>query len=295
MDDPDAACAGVECPADYCEEDGKTRVYNCKCDPADGECGCLVEVCSAGCNTATGKCVESMVIPEDGGGADSDYVYYDNSPDPLGVIVGIAAGGGALAGGGYLAYKGIQTLIARRALAGGAKAAVKTAAEPSLGELLNRAEQSADRASKSIDQALKGTELDQQRYEDFVRRRQKYDAEWSKIMDRRAQTIAHMETGVDIIKKSADAAADLIGNVPGVGKPYKYIYQMGTTAAESAAGGDSIGQIAIKTASKGVETLAGDTLFGKISAWVRFPRIQPPKPSSRSSRKPVRRTCLLKL
>ena len=257
-----------ECPADFCEEDQKTRVYNCKPDEADGQCGCLVEVCTAGCNIATGKCVESMVIPDDSGGGDDDYIDYDNSPDPLGLIGGIAAGGGLLAGGGYLAYKGIQAAIARRALSGGAKAASKAAAdaaEPSLSELLARAERSADRASRSLEIAQEAARSDQQAYKDFVRRRTHYDEKWAKTMGKRAQMIERMETGVKTIKKGADAAADLVGNVPGVGTKFKYGYHIVTAGVETAAGGGTVGEVVLSSTRKGIETYAGDRLFGDIT------------------------------
>ena len=266
---PEGLCAGVDCSPDYCEDDGQTRNYDCKCDPADGICSCYIETCEAGCNMATGKCVESMVIKDSsGGGGENDYSGNPDDSggllDVLGVVGGVAAGGGVIVGGGYLAFKGIQGALARRALSGGAKAAAE-AVEPSLSELLARAEQSANRASQAIDQALKGTELDKQRYREMLGRTIQQNEEWARIMDRRAEAIEDAEWYVKGVKKGADISAELIGNVPGVGTAYKYGYNLTTTAIESAAGGDSIGEVVLKTASKGVETATGDLLFGKVT------------------------------
>ena len=155
-DPQDDICDHVICPEDYCEADGKTRIYDCKCDPADGECGCLVEVCEAGCNAGTGKCEITMVIPADqddtDSGGSSGGGGYTPSPTPegpglLGVIGGVAAGGGVLAGAGYLGYKAVQAALARQAAKAAAKAAAE-AAEPSLSELLGRLEKTTNRATE---------------------------------------------------------------------------------------------------------------------------------------------------
>ena len=260
--DPNDICNGVDCGPDYCLDDQKTRMYNCKCAADDGECYCYNEVCETGCNMATGKCLESMVIQ------DNDYSNYPDDSGGLlgvlGVIGGVAAGGGVVVGGGYLALKGIQGVLARRAISTGTKAAVE-AAEPTLRELLARAEQSADRASRAIDQALKGTELDKQRYRDMLGRTTQQNEEWARTMDRRAEAIEDAEWYVKGVKKGADIGAELVGNVPGVGTAYKYGYNLTTTAIESAAGGDSLGEVVLKTVSKGAETAAGDLLFGEVT------------------------------
>ena len=260
--DPNDICNGVDCGPDYCLDDQKTRMYNCKCAADDGECYCYNEVCETGCNMATGKCLESMVIQ------DNDYSNYPDDSGGLlgvlGVIGGVAAGGGVVVGGGYLALKGIQGVLARRAISTGTKAAAE-AAEPTLRELLARAEQSADRASRAIDQALKSTELDKQRYRDMLGRTTQQNEEWARTMDRRAEAIEDAEWYVKGVKKGADIGAELVGNVPGVGTAYKYGYNLTTTAIESAAGGDSLGEVVLKTVSKGAETATGDLLFGKVT------------------------------
>ena len=268
--DPNDMCGGVDCGPDYCLDDGKTRMYDCKCASDDGECYCYNEVCEAGCNMATGRCVESMVIA-DQGGDDNEYIYYDNSPDlldTLGVIGGVAAGGGVLIGGGYFAYKGVQGVLARQALKKTGGAAVKAAAQASdlsISELIANMEESMNRFSNDLDmeeRALKPHELN---YRDIVERNVKSDAQWAKTMSKRAALIEKAEFGVKAIKKGADIGAELVGNVPGVGNVYKYGYNLTTTAVESAAGGDSLGTVVLKTSSKGVETLVGDKLFGKVT------------------------------
>ena len=268
--DPNDMCGGVDCGPDHCLDDGKTRMYDCKCASDDGECYCYNEVCEAGCNMATGRCVESMVI-DDPGGDDNEYIYYDNSPDlldTLGVIGGVAAGGGVLIGGGYFAYKGIQGVLARQALKKASGAAVKSAAkvsEPSWREMMARAEETANSALNRVDLAERALKPSELHYRNIVERNVKYDAEWAKTMSKRAALIEKAEFGVKAIKKGADISAELIGNVPGVGKAYVYGYNLTTTAVESAAGGDSLGTVVLKTSSKGVETLVGDKLFGNIT------------------------------
>jgi predicted transcriptional regulator len=277
--DPEVICAQAICPEDYCEDDGQTRVYDCKCDPADGECGCYVEVCELGCNFATGRCVEGMVVPDspdDMEDSSTGGSGYPPSPEPdgpglLGVLGGVAAGGGILAGGGYLGVKTIQTLLARRAAKAAAQAAAN-AAEPSLSELLARAENSANRASKAIDQAIEGTADDVRNYKDFLKRTTKQNEAWAKTMADRAKMIERAEKGVKAIKKGADVTAEILGNVPGTGTVFKYSYNLSTTAAESIASGDSVGTVALKTTSKGLETAVGDKLFGKITVLDNLPK-----------------------
>jgi hypothetical protein len=277
-DPQDDICDHVVCPDDYCEEDGQTRIYDCKCDPADGECGCLVEVCESGCNAGTGKCEITMVIPADQDGTDSGSSGgggYTPSPTPegpglLGVIGGVAAGGGVLAGAGYLGYKAVQAALARQAAKAAAKAAAE-AAEPSLSELLARAEKSADRASAAIDDALKANAKDARNYREFLGRTTAQNDAWSKTMAKRANTIEWAESGVRWTKKGADMTAELLGNVPGVGTTFKYTYNLTTTAAESIASGDSVGTVALKTTGKAMETVAGDAMFGKVTLLKNLP------------------------
>lgn len=290
--DPNDLCYGVDCGPDYCLDDQKTRMHDCKCDKEDGNCYCYSEVCDAGCNMATGKCVESMVIVDDpadanngpngdladNSGPDSDTGssgggYIPPAPDGpglLGVVGGVAAGGGVLAGAGYLGYKAVQAALARQAAKAAAKAAAQ-AAEPSLSELLARAERSADRASEAIDQAIKGTAKDARNYREFLERTTAQNEAWSKTMAERAKNIEWAEKGVKYVKKGADVTADLLGNVPGVGTTFKYTYNLSTTAAESIAGGDSVGTVALKTVEKGMETMAGDVLFGKVTSLENLP------------------------
>jgi len=141
-----------------------------------------------------------------------------------------------------------------------------------LSELLARAERSADRASQSLDLAQKAAQTDQQAYEDFVRRRTKYDAQWAKTMDKRAEMIERMETGVRTIKKGADAAADLVGNVPGVGTKFKYGYHIVTAGVETAAGGGTVGEVVLSSTRKGIETYVGDKLTADISFLGKIPK-----------------------
>jgi len=35
---PDDICASINCASDYCSEDGSQYLYDCTCDPADGQC-----------------------------------------------------------------------------------------------------------------------------------------------------------------------------------------------------------------------------------------------------------------
>jgi predicted transcriptional regulator len=176
-----------------------------------------------------------------------------------------------LAGGGYLGVKTIQTLLARRAAKAAAQAAAN-AAEPSLSELLARAENSANRASKAIDQAIEGTADDVRNYKDFLKRTTKQNEAWAKTMADRAKMIERAEKGVKAIKKGADVTAEILGNVPGTGTVFKYSYNLSTTAAESIASGDSVGTVALKTTSKGLETAVGDKLFGKITVLDNLPK-----------------------
>lgn len=256
--DPNNVCAGVDCGPDYCLDDGKTRVHDCKCDPADGGCYCYSEVCEAGCNMATGKCEITMVI-------------YDDSSDigeTLGIIGGIAVGGGIAIGGGYFGVKAIQSMLARRAVNQGAKMAGKAAAEaaePSLSELLQKAEHTADNTLNRINKVERALQADEVHYRDIVGRNVKYDAQWAETMSKRAALIEKAEFGVKAIKKGADMGAELVGNVPGVGNVYKYGYNLTTTAVESAAGGDSLGEVVLKTSNKGIETFVGDKLFGSVT------------------------------
>jgi len=263
-------CGGVDCGDDYCLEDQKTRFYNCQCDPDDGGCYCLSEVCEAGCNMATGRCVESMVI-DGGSSGDDDYIFYDDSNyliDTLGIIGGVAAGGGVLFGGGYLGYKAIQGMLAKRAFKSGAKMAGKAAAEaaePSLRELFAEFDRTSSRATQSVDKAESAVRGHELRYREMVKRHVNYDEKWANEMARRAALIEKAEYGVKVIKKGADVTADIVGNVPGAGDVFKYGYNLSTTAAESIASGDTAGQVLLKTTSKGVETFAGDRLFGKVT------------------------------
>jgi len=64
LDKQEGLCAGVDCGADFCEEDGKTRMHDCKCDPADGFCYCYSEICDNGCDAQTGACI-GQVVPAD--------------------------------------------------------------------------------------------------------------------------------------------------------------------------------------------------------------------------------------
>ena len=267
-------CEDVACPEDYCEEDGKTRVYDCKCDPADGECGCLVEVCESGCNAGTGKCEITMVIPadqDDTGSSGGGYIPpAPDGPGLLGVVGGVAAGGGVLAGAGYLGYKAVQAALARQAAKAAAKAAAQ-AAEPSLSELLARAERSADRVSAAIDDGLKANAIDARNYREFLGRTTAQNEDWAETMARRARNIEWAEKGVRWTKKGADVTAELLGNVPGAGTTFKYTYNLTTTAAESIASGDSVGTVALKTTGKAMETVAGDAMFGKVTLLKNLP------------------------
>jgi len=253
-------CSGVQCEPDYCLDDQKTRMHDCKCDPADGECYCYSEICQAGCNMATGRCVESMVIDESGSSGGTQYPYPDDSPGLLGIL-GVVGGGGLAIGGGYLGIKALQGALARRA----AKAAAESAAEPTLRELLSQAEKSADRAIQAIDQAQKAGQADQQGYKEFLKRRTGYDEHWAQHMNDRAALIEKAEYAVTKIKKGTDVAADLLGNVPGAGDTFKAIYDYSTTAAESIASGDSAGEVILKTTSKFVENKVSGKLFGKLT------------------------------
>ncbi len=269
-------CAGVDCGPDYCLEDGETRMYDCSCDPTDGFCYCYSEICDAGCNMATGKCVVSMVI-DDGSGGEDNYIDDDLSDellDVLGVLGGAAAAGGVAIGGGVLGIKAIKGMLAKRALSQGSKmvgAKAVEAAEPSLSELIAKAEQSADRTLKSIESAEKAVRADQLRYREMLKRNIKFDGQWADTLSKQAALIEKAEFGVRVLKKGADIGADLIGNVPGGGQLFKYGYNMTTAGVESAASGDSLGAAALESLKKGVETGAGDLLMPEISYLKKIP------------------------
>ena len=108
-------------------------------------------------------------------------------------------------------------------------------------------------------------------YKEFLARTTAQNEDWSEIMTQRAKNIEWAETGVRVVKKGADMTAELLGNVPGVGRTFKYTYNLSTTAAESIASGDSVGTVALKTTGKAMETAAGDAMFGKVTLLKNLP------------------------
>jgi len=55
-------CAGVECEARYCSDDGASLNYNCACDPDTGACACRTEPCPAGCDPDTLACIQDLCV-----------------------------------------------------------------------------------------------------------------------------------------------------------------------------------------------------------------------------------------
>jgi hypothetical protein len=252
FDDLNDLCAGVVCSPDYCEEDQRTRMFDCKCDPQDGYCYCDYEICPAGCNIATGRCVESITYDDDS----SDLL------EALGIIGGVAVGGGTLIGGGYLGIKALKSTIAKRAVKPAVKPAVKVAEEPTLREAMaemnkwiKKENQALDKIEAKLNKDLRESNL----------RSLKLSEDFSQHMDKRAAFYEKAEDAVKIVKKGADVTAGILEKVPGAGDAFKAIYDYSTTAAESIASGDSIGEVILKSASKVVENKVSGALFSKAT------------------------------